>query len=81
MILPIVPVPCFRGPAVSLSVDAGIVNLGLGAAFPTALLNAEGDVVAQTGTVALTPEQYAAWGSDDTQVAAALAANLGLTPA
>jgi hypothetical protein len=80
MIIQIQPVPCFPKTATQLRIDDGIVDLGKGANFQWALLDADGAIVSGPSRVPLTAEQYEAWGADDGAIATACAANLGLTP-
>lgn len=63
-----------------------VVTPGVGASGQVVLgnLDAEGEFIpAHAGyyTVALTPEQFAAWGQDDGYAVACVLANLGLTAA
>ena len=81
MLLSIQPVPAYPNPAVSLRVDDGHVNLGVGADFQWALLDASGALVAGPGRNTLTDAQYNAWTGADSEVLNAVALNLGLTPA
>ena len=76
MNISIQPVPCYPAPAVSLKVDDGQVNLGVGANFQWALLDANGNIVAGPERMALTDAQYTAWTGDDAYVANCIAANL-----
>lgn len=80
MVIPITPVRTYPGTAHSLRVSFGQVELGEGASFQWELLDANGAVVAGPDRVALTDEQYNAWGDDDTDVAYAVAANVGVEP-
>lgn len=86
MIISIVSTPAFPAPAVKLSVTNGNVILATdvvptaGAAFTWTLLDANNNVVAGPCISSLTDEQYQSWGADDTVVAHAVAANIGVTP-
>ena len=81
MTIPIIPVPCFPATATQLRVDDGRVNLGVGANFQWALLDANNALVSGPGRNALSDQQYNSWTGDDLFVAKSVAANLGLTPA
>ena len=81
MIINIKPVPCFPTTATQLRVDDGQINLGVGANFQWALLDANSNLVAGPGRSPLTDAQYAGWTGDDSYVAGCVATNLGLTPA
>lgn len=80
MIIPIQPVQAFPASGVALRVDDGRVDLGNGANFEWALLDANNNIVGGPDRNALTEEQYAAWNTDDSDVAKAVATNLGLVP-
>jgi hypothetical protein len=73
-------VAAFPAAARTLRVDDGRVELGNTANFQWTLLDYYGNVVSGPGRNTLSAEQYEAWGEDDTEVAHAVAANLGLTP-
>ena len=84
MTIPIQEVFTYPHKSHTLRVDDGQVVLGDstiigGASFQWALLDDTGTVMA-TGRNALTDEQYAAWGEDDSYVARCVAANVGLVP-
>lgn len=80
MNIPIQPVSTFPGTAVELRVDYGMVELDVGASFQWALLDVNGNVVAGPGRLPLTDQQYLDWAEDDSVVAKAIAANVGVTP-
>lgn len=77
--IPITPVAIWPSTATQFLITAVNVVLSTSASCTYLLQDAAGKNLAG-GSAALTPAQYAAWGSDDNYFTTCILQNLGLTP-
>lgn len=81
MKIAIEPVEVWPGMATHIDIGGVTVSLNSSASCSYVLLDDFDNVLSPQSQVALTPAQYAQWGTDDSFFVSAILSNLNLTPA